>query len=106
MPPSPSLAMAGPILAKLNAAMAARSMIFMVSLHLPASLPRRGHCLRPGRLPFAMPRKWVSKLRAIIGRRGIGFMRATVQKLWLWSQTALPSAVSIGSAMRFASLPH
>ena len=33
VPPSPSLAMAGQILAKLNAAMAARSMIFMVSLH-------------------------------------------------------------------------
>ena len=45
---------------RLSAAAAAMIMVFMVSLHLPASPSRAGHCLRQGECPFAMPGRWVS----------------------------------------------
>jgi hypothetical protein len=37
---------------RLSAAAAAMIMVFMVSLHLPASPFRAGHCLRQGDCPF------------------------------------------------------
>ena len=66
---------------RLSAAAAAMIMVFMVSLHLPASPSGAGHCLRQGECPFAMTGRWVSTLCGIIGRFGIGFMRTSAQKL-------------------------
>ena len=77
---SPPSAMAGPILAKLRCRNGGggKHDLHGLSPDLPASLERvRGYSIAS----FAMAKRWVSCLCAIIGPLGIGFMRTSKQLL-------------------------